>query len=184
MSAEEAGLEGEAEDPLHAEHSGVVDERLQDGVSNPVTGVSGGGREGPHFGQVDVYKRQEYEWAAHGLAPYMKVIAGQEMGSKAEHVEYAAKGKYADDKILLIGDAPGDRDAAAKVGCLYYPILPGDEAGSWRRFTAEALPKFLDGSFAGDYQRRLIDEFNATVPGEVPWETRSGVTTITMPQGK
>ena len=126
----------------------------------------------------------EYEWAAHGLAPYMKVIAGQEMGSKAEHVEYAAKGKYADDKILLIGDAPGDRDAAAKVGCLYYPILPGDEAGSWRRFTAEALPKFLDGSFAGDYQRRLIDEFNATLPGEVPWETRSGVTTITMPQGK
>lgn len=126
----------------------------------------------------------EYEWAAHGLAPYMKVIAGQEMGSKAEHVEYAAKGKYADDKILLIGDAPGDRDAAAKVGCLYYPILPGDEAGSWRRFTAEALPKFLDGSFAGDYQRRLIDEFNATLPGEVPWQTRSGVTTITMPQVK
>ena len=48
----------------------------------------------------------EYEWHAHGLAQYMKVIAGQEMGSKAEHVEYAAKGKYDQDKIMLIGDAP------------------------------------------------------------------------------
>ena len=126
----------------------------------------------------------EYEWNAHGLAPYMKVIAGQEMGSKAEHVTYAAKGKYDDDKIMLIGDAPGDRDAAAKVGCLYYPILPGEEKRSWLRFKDEALGKFLDGTFAGEYQQGLIDEFNAKLPGEVPWETISGNKTITMPKVK
>ncbi|HPZ50894.1 MAG TPA: HAD family hydrolase, partial [Propionibacteriaceae bacterium] len=56
----------------------------------------------------------EYEWTAHGLAPFMKVIAGQEMGSKAEHVQYAATGKYDPERIMLIGDAPGDRDAAQK----------------------------------------------------------------------
>lgn len=126
----------------------------------------------------------QYEWTAHGLAPFMKVIAGQEMGSKAEHVEYAAKGKYPDDRILLIGDAPGDRDAAAKVHCLYYPILPGNEAGSWRRFTAEALPRFLGGTYAGAYQDGLVAEFESRLPGQVPWATISGTTTITMPTVK
>lgn len=124
------------------------------------------------------------EWGEHGLAPFMKIIAGQEMGSKAEHVEYAAKGKYADDHILLIGDAPGDRDAAAKEGVLYYPIMPGSEKESWRRFTAEALPKFLDGTFAGAYQASLIDDFNAHLPAEVPWPTVSGERTVTMPRVK
>jgi len=125
-----------------------------------------------------------YEWDAHGLAPFVRVIAGQEMGSKAEHVQYAAKGKYADDHILLIGDAPGDRDAAAKVGCLYYPILPGAERESWARFTAEALPRFLAGEFAGAYQQQLIEEFDSRLPDRVPWPTISGTASVSMPKVK
>ena len=124
------------------------------------------------------------EWAEHGLAQYMRVIAGQEMGSKAEHVQYAAAGKYPGNHIMLIGDAPGDRDAAAKVGCLYYPILPGAEKESWHRFTREALPKFLNEEFEGAYQESLIEEFNAKLPDVVPWETVSGIRTVTMPSVK
>jgi len=124
------------------------------------------------------------EWAEHGLARFMQVIAGQEMGSKAEHVQYAAVGKYPRSHILLIGDAPGDRDAAARAGCLYYPILPGAERESWHRFTAEALPRFLGGTFDGAYQDSLIEEFTAKLPDVVPWETRSGIRTITMPTVK
>ncbi|WP_394276602.1 HAD family hydrolase [Luteococcus sp.] len=123
----------------------------------------------------------EKEWSEHGLAQYMKVIAGQEMGGKAQHVQFAAKGKYDDDKILLIGDAPGDRDAAATAGCLYYPINPGAEKQSWHRFVAEALPKFLDGSYAGDYQQALITEFETYLPAEVPWPTLSGNRTVSKP---
>ncbi len=126
----------------------------------------------------------EYEWTAHGIAPYMKVIAGQEMGSKAEHVQYAAHGKYDSDKIMLIGDAPGDRDAAAKAQCLYYPILPGNEKYSWARFTDEALGKFLDGTYAGAYQEALIAEFNSYLPDTVPWPTVSGSTSVPMPAVK
>jgi hypothetical protein len=122
------------------------------------------------------------EWNEHGLAQYVKVIAGQEMGSKAQHVRYAAKGKYADDQhIMLIGDAPGDRDAAAKEGVLYYPINPGREKESWLRFTDEALPKFLDGTFAGAYQQAIIAEFESYLPGEVPWETISGTRAFVPP---
>ena len=124
------------------------------------------------------------EWAEHGLAQYMQVVAGQEMGSKAEHVQYAAAGKYPLNHIMLIGDAPGDRDAAAKVGCLYYPILPGQEKESWHRFTREALPKFLKEEFEGAYQESLIEEFNAKLPDVVPWETISGIRTVTMPSVK
>ena len=130
---------------------------------------------------VDALRR---EWAEHGLARYMSIIAGQEMGSKAEHLQYAAVGKYSMDHILLIGDAPGDRDAAAKVGCLYYPILPGEEKKSWRRFTAEALPNFLNERFAGSYQESLIAEFNAKLPDRVPWETISGRQSLLMPTVK
>jgi len=121
------------------------------------------------------------EWTEHGLAQYMKVIAGQEMGGKAQHVQFAAKGKYADDHILLVGDAPGDRDAAARAGCLFYPINPGHEKQSWQRFTAEALPKLLDGSYAGEYQAALVAEFETHLPAEVPWPTISGVRTVTKP---
>lgn len=126
----------------------------------------------------------EYEWNAHGIAGYMKVIAGQEMGSKAEHVQYAATGKYEPGRILLIGDAPGDRDAAKKAACLYYPILPGREKHSWARFTAEALPRFLAGTYAGDYERSLIAEFNASLPDQVPWQTISGNRSVSMPSVK
>lgn len=110
------------------------------------------------------------EWTEHGLAEYMDVIAGQEMGTKAEHLQHAAKGKYEDDHILLIGDAPGDRDAAASQSVLYYPINPGHEAESWRRFRGEALGRFLAGTYAGQYQAALIAEFEALLPATPPWK--------------
>ncbi len=111
----------------------------------------------------------EREWGEHGLDVYVRVIAGQEMGTKAQHIELAAKGKYADDHILLIGDAPGDRDSARRTGVLYFPINPGREAASWLRFRTEALPRFLGGTYAGAYEASLIEEFEALLPERPPW---------------
>jgi phosphoglycolate phosphatase-like HAD superfamily hydrolase len=113
------------------------------------------------------------EWSEHGLAPYMDVIAGQEMGTKAQHIQYAAKGKYDDDRILLIGDAPGDRDSADATGVRYYPINPGHEAESWERFHDEALARFLEGTYAGGYEAALIAEFDALLPDTPPWQTQT-----------
>ena len=116
---------------------------------------------------VEALKR---EWQEHDLARYMSVIAGQEMGTKKQHLQFAAKGKYPDDHILLIGDAPGDRDSAKGVGVLYYPINPGHEDRSWKRFHDEALGKFLDGTYAGDYEASLIAEFEKLLPETPPWQ--------------
>ena len=110
------------------------------------------------------------EWGEHDLAPYMDLIAGQEAGTKGRHLELAAKGKYADDHILLIGDAPADRDTAAAAGVLFYPINPGSEAESWRLFNDEALGHFLSGTYAGAYQDALVATFTALLPSTPSWQ--------------
>jgi len=109
------------------------------------------------------------EWNEHGLAEFMTVIAGQEQGTKRQHLETFAKGNYPDDHILLIGDAPADRDTARAAGVLYYPINPGYEAESWRRLANEAYPRFLNLTYAGAYETARIAEFEALLPTTPPW---------------
>jgi phosphoglycolate phosphatase-like HAD superfamily hydrolase len=110
------------------------------------------------------------EWQEHDIARYARVIAGQEMGSKKEHLAYAAKGKYAPDHILMIGDAPGDLQAARANGALFYPVNPGHEDESWERFYKEAMGKFLAGQYQGDYEAGLIADFEKLLPEVPPWK--------------
>ena len=110
------------------------------------------------------------EWAEHGLAKYARVIAGQEMGKKAEHLTYAAKGRYPENHILMIGDAPGDLNAAKANSALFYPINPGGEELSWKRLFDESFEKFLNGGYAGEYEEELIAEFHACLPERPAWE--------------
>jgi phosphoglycolate phosphatase-like HAD superfamily hydrolase len=110
------------------------------------------------------------EWQEHGIAEYVRVIAGQEMGNKAQHLALAAAPKYPSKRILMIGDAPGDMKAAQANDALFYPINPGHEEESWRRFQDEAVHKFLAGEYAGDYEAGLITEFDALLPGIPPWQ--------------
>ncbi|MDB4516400.1 HAD hydrolase-like protein, partial [Crocinitomicaceae bacterium] len=84
----------------------------------------------------------EREWGEHGLDRHVQLIASQELGTKAEHLELAARGKYDSDHVLMIGDAPGDARAAQQVGALFYPIIPGREVDSWRRLRNEAMGRF------------------------------------------
>jgi phosphoglycolate phosphatase-like HAD superfamily hydrolase len=111
------------------------------------------------------------EWREHGIAEFPRVIAGQEMGTKADHLKYAAQGKYAANHILMIGDAPGDFKAARSIKALFYPINPGDETHSWKRFFEEAFDTFLKGQYAGAYEAKLIEEFDALLPETPPWMT-------------
>jgi phosphoglycolate phosphatase-like HAD superfamily hydrolase len=113
----------------------------------------------------------EREWDEHNIRERVRVIAGQEHGTKAEHIAYAAKGKYPDEHILLIGDAPGDLDAARSDSILFYPVIPGKENLSWKRFSEEGFHKFVSGSYSGTYQDSLIEEFVGSLPSDPPWET-------------
>ena len=113
----------------------------------------------------------EAEWKEHDLTQFVVAICGQEAGSKRETLENARK--YAENHALMIGDAPGDRRAAEANGCLFYPIVAGDEVASWQRLFAEAADRFFAGTYAGDYQEQLNAEFEASLPASPPWSTES-----------
>jgi phosphoglycolate phosphatase-like HAD superfamily hydrolase len=110
------------------------------------------------------------EWEEHDIARYARIIAGQEMGSKKQHLALAAKEKYPADHILMVGDAPGDREAAKANGTLFFPINPGQEEKSWERFYREGLAKFTGGTYAGAYEAELIAEFETFLPSLPPWK--------------
>lgn len=110
------------------------------------------------------------EWEEHDIKKHVKVIAGQEMGTKKECLEIAKVGRYKDDHVLMVGDAPGDFKAARANNVLFYPINPGDEDKSWQKFYEEAFDKFIKGEYAGEYEARLIAEFETYLPTTPPWK--------------
>lgn len=111
----------------------------------------------------------EREWSEHALSGYVRLIAGQEMGSKTQHLKMTAAEKYPAHRILIIGDAPGDFKAAKSNGALFYPIPPGEEERAWRRLFEEALPVFFDEKYAGSYEDALIAEFDDCLPSDPSW---------------
>ena len=112
----------------------------------------------------------EREWREHDIAKYAAVIAGQEMGSKKEHLKQTAAGKYDEGCVLMIGDAPGDLAAARANGALFYPINPGHEEDSWQRFYLEGIDRFFSRTYAGEYEDSLIAEFQKLLPEKPPWK--------------
>ena len=112
------------------------------------------------------------EWQEHDIAKYVEIIASQEMGTKTQHLGYATKGRYEKNHVLMIGDAPGDMKAARANDALFYPINPGDEIESWKRFGYEAFDKFINGEYAGRYEEKLIAQFDSYLPELPPWQQR------------
>jgi phosphoglycolate phosphatase-like HAD superfamily hydrolase len=113
------------------------------------------------------------EWEEHDIARYARIIAGQEMGGKKQHLALAAKGKYPSDHILMIGDAPGDLEAARANGARFFPINPGQEERSWERLYTEGLARLRGGAYAGAYEASLIAEFEKLLPSTPPWKGRT-----------
>ena len=111
----------------------------------------------------------EREWDEHGLREHVALIAGQECGSKKEHLALTAVGRYEPAHVLMVGDAPGDWNAAKANGVLFYPIDPGFEDASWQRFFEEALPRFFAGKFVGEYMDAQVERFEALLPDRPPW---------------
>jgi phosphoglycolate phosphatase-like HAD superfamily hydrolase len=104
------------------------------------------------------------EWTRHGLAPYVELMCGQEAGSKAHCIgAVKALGDYSLDRVLMVGDAPGDLAAAKENGVLFYPIIAGQEKESWETLVETAMDKFLTGTFSGDYQDSLVDSFDKSL---------------------
>ena len=107
------------------------------------------------------------EWEEHDLTKYIVAICGQEIGTKKESLQSAAK--YPANHTLMIGDAPGDYKAAVANDALFFPINPGAAEASWKRFYEEGIERFFSGTFAGEYQAQLLAEFDSYLPEKPPW---------------
>jgi len=109
------------------------------------------------------------EWTDHDLLPFAMYLAGQECGSKLQHIRYASAEKYPPERILMVGDSPGDLEAAEAAGVHFFPILPHHEEESWHELAGTGLDRFYGGGFAGAYQEELVERFQAALPSDPPW---------------
>ncbi len=100
------------------------------------------------------------EWERHELLPHVDVVFGQEAGTKAACIERLKTYGYKNEDVVMVGDAPGDLDAALKNDVLYYPILFGKEKFSWERLVDESIEKLTSKNYEGEYQEKLVKEFN------------------------
>lgn len=99
------------------------------------------------------------EWDLYGLLEHTDIVLAQDAGSKAYCIQELVKKGYDKDKVLMIGDAPGDYKAAQANGVFYYPILVRNEEQSWKEFKEQTVSRLLNGSYAGAYQTEKIDAF-------------------------
>ncbi len=109
------------------------------------------------------------EWTEHGLIQYVRYVCAQEDGSKKDCIR-ALKPRYAPGHVLMMGDAPGDMEAAHDNGALFYPIRPGDEVASWKEFLDDGLERFLTDRYAGQAEAGYIERFSACLPDHEPWK--------------
>lgn len=99
------------------------------------------------------------EWTRTGLMPYVDVVCAQNVGTKAQSIGYLLEHGYDKAKVIKIGDAPGDQDAAEQNHVFYYPILAGDEAACWKAFDEVYFDRFMAGTY-GEVQEEMQKRFN------------------------
>jgi len=106
----------------------------------------------------------EEEWGKFGLLEHTDIVLAQDIGSKAACIAAMMRFGYAPDHVLMIGDAPGDCDAAEKNGVLYYPILVNHEKASWDEAIETAFAKLRSGEYA-PYGAQKKQEFLQNLGG-------------------
>ena len=106
----------------------------------------------------------EEEWGKFGLLEHTDIVLAQDVGSKAACIREMLKFGYDVDKVVMVGDAPGDCDAAEKNGVHYYPILVNHEKESWDEAIAVAFDKLRSGDYA-EYGAGKKQEFLRNLGG-------------------
>ncbi len=89
----------------------------------------------------------EAEWEKFGLLEYTDIVLAQDIGSKAACIAKMLEYGYEPQRVLMVGDAPGDADAAEKNGVFYYPILVNHEKQSWEEAIKTAFPNLKEGVY-------------------------------------
>lgn len=135
----------------------------------PFMGVADGLRAAGEIADVAVVSSAnkdavEEEWNLYHLLDHVDILLCQDAGSKAHCIKELMKKGYAPDHALMVGDAPGDREAAKKNGVYFYPILVQKEKESWSE-APEAFLKLAKGEYR-PYGKTKDKEFLDNLKGE------------------
>jgi phosphoglycolate phosphatase-like HAD superfamily hydrolase len=105
------------------------------------------------------------EWTRYDLLRRTDEIFAQDAGTKERCLQTLLARGFSSARALMVGDAPGDLEAARRCGVAFYPILPDHEAASWREFREIALPRLLAGQYE-DYGARQTAHFLEVLGGK------------------
>ena len=106
----------------------------------------------------------EEEWGKFGLLAHTDIVLTQDIGSKTACIAAMLKFGYDPDKVVMVGDAPGDCEAAEKNGVYYFPILVGHEKESWQEAVSVAFDKLRRGEYTS-YGAEMKKKFLANLGG-------------------
>lgn len=99
------------------------------------------------------------EWEKYELLDYVDIVLTQDNGSKAHCIQELLKKGYDKELVIMVGDAPGDQEAAKRNDVYFYPILVGHEEESWKEFSDSAIGRLCDRAYGGSYQIKKEAEF-------------------------
>lgn len=109
------------------------------------------------------------EWTENDILKYTNFVCSQEEGNKKECIG-AIKDLYEAGHVLMIGDAPGDANAASANDVCFYPIIPRKEIASWKKFREEAAELFLCGKYTEKVQHGYVADFDNSLLDKPNWE--------------
>ena len=143
--------------------------RLPEELKVPYNGAKEGLAAAHEFADVAMVSSAnrdavEEEWGKFGLLEHTDIVLAQDVGSKAACIKEMLKFGYDINKVVMVGDAPGDCDAAEKNGVHYYPILVNHEKESWDEAIAVAFGKLQEGQSA-PYETLKKQEFLRNLGG-------------------
>lgn len=101
----------------------------------------------------------ESDWAHAGIDHLVSGFFGQEDGTKAEILRRIGGDRGSGNRVIMIGDSPGDEEAAMEAGTCFFPIIPGMEAQSWLDFQKVVLPQFLGDGFSPAILKPYVEIF-------------------------
>lgn len=164
----EAELAKEASDDLQRalDWSNAVNQGVSEaeGLDKPFEGALEGLAKLASLGRVDVVSSAnreavEEEWTRHGLMEHVDDLYCQDRGKKADVLAGFIQEGTDSHCIVMVGDSPGDLEAAEKNGTFFYPIIVGNEQESWDTLRTEFADRFVQGNISQVDQEALIEAF-------------------------
>lgn len=148
------------------EWSNEVNEKIAgaEGHDFPFEGALEGLDKAKEIGKVYVVSSAnreavEDEWTRHGLMDHVDDLYCQDRGKKADVLAGFIADGTDPHRIIMIGDSPGDLEAAEKNGTWFFPIIVGDEKASWNDFRENVADKFVAGEYTQEDHDAYKEKF-------------------------